>query len=47
VRSEVESRLATALLKGDLQAGADATLSYDPVTKEVRIVQEVEHKAAA
>ncbi|MDQ8015532.1 MAG: ATP-dependent Clp protease ATP-binding subunit [Bordetella sp.] len=47
VRSEVESRLATALLKGDLQPGSDAMLSYDPATREVRIAQEVEHQAAA
>ncbi|PZQ77827.1 MAG: Clp protease ClpC [Variovorax paradoxus] len=47
VRTEVESRLATALLKGDLPPGSDAMLSYDPATREVRIAQEVEHKAAA
>ncbi|RZA15895.1 MAG: Clp protease ClpC, partial [Lysobacteraceae bacterium] len=47
VRSEVESRLATALLKGDLQPGAEAMLSYDAASKAVRISQEVEHKAAA
>jgi ATP-dependent Clp protease ATP-binding subunit ClpC len=47
VRSEVESKLATALLKGDLRPGSEAVLSYDPVAKEVRIAQEVEHKAAA
>jgi ATP-dependent Clp protease ATP-binding subunit ClpC len=47
LRSEVESRLATALLKGDLRPGSDAMLSYDPVAREVKILQEAEHKAAA
>jgi ATP-dependent Clp protease ATP-binding subunit ClpC len=47
LRSEVESRLATALLKGDLQPGSEAMLSYDAAIKAVRIVQEAEHKAAA
>jgi ATP-dependent Clp protease ATP-binding subunit ClpC len=47
LRSEVESRLATALLKGDLRPGSDAMLSYDSAAREVRIAQELEHKAAA
>jgi ATP-dependent Clp protease ATP-binding subunit ClpC len=47
LRSEVESRLATALLKGDLRPGSDAMLSYNPAAREVKILQEAEHKAAA
>jgi ATP-dependent Clp protease ATP-binding subunit ClpC len=47
VRGEVESKLATALLKGDVQPGTEIMLAYDPAAKEVRISQRVEHKAAA
>jgi ATP-dependent Clp protease ATP-binding subunit ClpC len=40
VRSEVETRLANALLKGEVKAGSRAKLSYDPTAKAVRIEQQ-------
>ena len=40
VRSEVESRLANAMLKGDVKAGDRVKLGFDPVRKAVRIEQQ-------
>ncbi|VTU16505.1 ATP-dependent Clp protease ATP-binding subunit [Variovorax sp. RA8] len=37
LRSEVESRLATAMLKGAVSAGQTVKLGYDPVQKALRI----------
>ena len=37
LRSEVESRLATAMLKGEVSAGQSVKLGYDPVQKALRI----------
>jgi ATP-dependent Clp protease ATP-binding subunit ClpC len=37
IRSEVESPLASALLKGELPAGATVRLGFDPVRKSMRI----------
>ncbi|MDM0077017.1 ATP-dependent Clp protease ATP-binding subunit [Variovorax sp. J2P1-59] len=37
LRSEVESRLATAMLKGEVSAGQSVRLGYDPVQKALRI----------
>lgn len=37
LRSEVESPLATAMLKGDLSPGLSVKLGYDPVRKALRI----------
>ncbi|WP_436411660.1 ATP-dependent Clp protease ATP-binding subunit [Variovorax ginsengisoli] len=37
LRSEVESRLATAMLKGEVSAGQSVKLGYDPVEKALRI----------
>ncbi|MDM0090109.1 MULTISPECIES: ATP-dependent Clp protease ATP-binding subunit [unclassified Variovorax] len=37
LRSEVESRLATALLKGEVSAGQSVKLGYDPIQKALRI----------
>jgi ATP-dependent Clp protease ATP-binding subunit ClpC len=45
IRSEVESPLASALLKGELPAGATVRLGFDPVRKSMRI--EKPEKAAA
>jgi ATP-dependent Clp protease ATP-binding subunit ClpC len=47
VRAEVESRLATALLKGDLSPGDRVTLAYDPAQKAVRLDKRAEEKIAA
>ncbi|SFN22325.1 ATP-dependent Clp protease ATP-binding subunit [Variovorax sp. OV329] len=37
LRSELESRLATAMLKGEVSAGQSVKLGYDPVQKALRI----------
>ncbi|HYS13948.1 MAG TPA: AAA family ATPase, partial [Burkholderiaceae bacterium] len=37
IRSEVESRLANALLKGEVSTGLHVTLTYDPAENTVRI----------
>ena len=47
LRSEVESKLATALLKGDVRPGAQVMMTFDPTAKTVRIEQRAEEKAAA
>jgi len=47
IRSEVETPLADALLKGELHAGERVTLGFDPVRKAMRIERSAELKAVA
>jgi ATP-dependent Clp protease ATP-binding subunit ClpC len=47
VRSEVESRLATALLKGDIGPGDRVRLSYDPAQNMVRIEKQTGEETVA
>jgi ATP-dependent Clp protease ATP-binding subunit ClpC len=45
VRTEVESPLANALLKGEVAAGDRISMSFDPARKEVRIDERPVQKA--
>jgi ATP-dependent Clp protease ATP-binding subunit ClpC len=47
IRAEVEARLATALLKGEVEAGDHITIGYDKDQDTVTVDKRVEHKAAA
>jgi ATP-dependent Clp protease ATP-binding subunit ClpC len=47
IRSEVESRLATALLKGEVKAGDRLTLAWDTAAKQIRIDKQAAQKPAA
>jgi ATP-dependent Clp protease ATP-binding subunit ClpC len=37
IRTEVESRLASAMLEGELSEGDDATIAYDPEKRQVQV----------
>ena len=42
IRTEVESRLATAILKGDVKPGARVRVAYDPVEATVKLLSVTE-----